>query len=104
MNFKPTKYKLTFTILVIFLGLVAALAYLTGGGCWGRLPEHCIDYEMWAPKNSGCDRDSSSECYPLYMTILHWVKFLIPGIVLYIIYSLAEKRKNSNKTDSNIVY
>jgi len=93
MNFKPTKIKTIITIVLFIISFI--LLYLltsltTGCVPMGCIPE-CVDFDSLTPI-------THCECCISFSTVLiDWLSILLPGIIFYVIYSLAEKSKGKNQ-------
>lgn len=91
MNFKPTKWKVIVAILIIILVYLANF-YLSFNGCNIGCPDN-NGISSFPPKYLSIYPSCSCDYFYFNSFILSLLILIIPSILLYLVWSLIEKKK-----------
>ena len=88
MNFRPTKGKVIVCALIVIAVILYARATVPLCEPCETLPE-CVSYNDNSPfPKCGCNL-----CIPLIQIIGEWILVILSGVVVYVVWSLIQKRK-----------
>lgn len=96
MDFKPKFLKILISILAIIIWYIFLIFYLSSfNGTGVNLP--CNEHKsinLLNPIEGGCTSEFSET---IKLMIIQLIIIFIPGIIIYILWSLIEKNKKGNK-------
>jgi len=96
MNFKPTLFKITIALFSIFIWYYFFLSVNIVCQCGCDNPPSCSDVFVFnlIPLDEPCDECCSCpSATPFSKIIIDLLIILAPGIIIYIIWSLIQKKK-----------